>query len=84
MGRIVSNQVTIWSNASPRVWRGAHLPALRQMVRSFRTWRAARRAERELHALDDRTLKDIGLTRWEVRSAVRERQRMSRARPLLF
>lgn len=83
MGRNVSNPATIWPYASPRVWRGAHLSALRQMVLSFRTWRAARRAERELHALDDRTLEDIGLARWQVRSAVRE-QRMSRARPLLF
>lgn len=80
----MDNPATIWSNASPRVWRDVYLPALRQMVRVLRNGRAARRAERELHALDDRTLKDIGLTRWEIHSAVRERQRMSGSRPLLF
>ena len=64
----------IWSNASPRAWRDFHLPALRQMARIYRDWRAMRRAECELHALDDRTLKDIGIARSEIHSAVRERQ----------
>ena len=62
----MSNPATMWSNASPRAWRDFHLPALRQMVRTFRNWRAMRRAERELYALDDRTLKDIGITREEI------------------
>lgn len=70
----MSNPATIWSNASPRAWRDFHLPALRQMARIFGNWRAMRRAERELYALDDRTLKDIGLARCEIHSAVRERQ----------
>jgi uncharacterized protein YjiS (DUF1127 family) len=34
--------------------------------------RCLRRAIRELHQLDDRTLADIGLTRGEIVSAVRE------------
>jgi uncharacterized protein YjiS (DUF1127 family) len=70
----MSNPATIWSNASPRVWRDFHLPALRQMARIFSDWWAMRRAERELYALDDRTLKDIGIAREEIHSAVRERQ----------
>jgi uncharacterized protein YjiS (DUF1127 family) len=34
--------------------------------------RCLRRAIRELHRLDDRTLRDIGVTRGEIESAVRE------------
>ena len=70
----MSNPATIWSNASPRAWRDFHLPALQHMARAFGKWRAVRRAERELRALDDRTLKDIGIARSEIHSAVRERQ----------
>ena len=70
----MSNPATIWSNASPRAWRDFHLPALRQMVRTFANWRAMRRAEGELCALDDRTLKDIGITREEIHFTVRERR----------
>jgi uncharacterized protein YjiS (DUF1127 family) len=44
------------------------------MVRTFRNWRAMRRAEHELYALDDRTLKDIGMTREEVHFTVRGRR----------
>ncbi len=75
---------TAWSHASPHLRREFYRLALRHMLRTFRNWRAARQAERELYALDDRTLKDIGLSRWEIRSAVRERQGMARPRPLLF
>ena len=77
----MSNPATIWSNASPRAWRDFHLPALQHMARAFGKWRAVRRAERELHALDDRTLKDIGIARSEIHSAARERR--SGLRPLL-
>jgi uncharacterized protein YjiS (DUF1127 family) len=77
----VSNPATIRSNAIPRAWRDFHLPALRHMARAFGKWRAVRRAERELYALDDRMLKDIGIARSEIHSVVRDRQ--SGPRPLL-
>jgi uncharacterized protein YjiS (DUF1127 family) len=37
----------------------------------FRAWRATRAEENELYALSDRDLRDIGLTRYDVRAAVR-------------
>ena len=37
----------------------------------FRAWRATRAAENELYALSDRDLRDIGLSRYDVRAAVR-------------
>jgi uncharacterized protein YjiS (DUF1127 family) len=41
------------------------------LVRDLATKWVLRRAMRELHRLDDRTLADIGLTRGEIESAVR-------------
>ena len=38
--------------------------------RAFATWLERRRAIRELSALDDRTLRDIGLNRAEIEAAV--------------
>jgi uncharacterized protein YjiS (DUF1127 family) len=40
------------------------------LLRIFRTWREAR-LRSELHALSDRTLKDIGVTRAEIDSLFR-------------
>lgn len=37
-----------------------------------KTWRMLRRAERKLHALDNRMLNDIGLDRSSIETAVRE------------
>lgn len=55
---------------------------LRHMLSQFLHERAMRRAENELMKLDDRMLKDIGLNRSEVASAVRnpEQERLNGAR----
>jgi uncharacterized protein YjiS (DUF1127 family) len=73
---------TAWSDARPRLRWEFYRLVLRQTVRAFESWRAVCRAERELHALDDRTLKDIGLTRSEIRSIAREQHGTPHLRPL--
>jgi len=44
---------------------------LRGILFRFKHWRRSRRAERELLALDDRLLKDIGICRTDIPDAVR-------------
>jgi uncharacterized protein YjiS (DUF1127 family) len=39
-------------------------------VMAFRTWRSRRAAIAQLHALDDRNLQDIGISRSEIESVV--------------
>ncbi|MDX2202893.1 MAG: DUF1127 domain-containing protein [Hyphomicrobiaceae bacterium] len=55
--------------AEPRC-SGRAGPVVRRW-RAFQEWRARRAAEAWLHALDERMLKDIGLCRAEIGSAVR-------------
>ena len=43
-----------------------------RVVHELAARRCLRRAIRELHRFDDRTLRDIGVTRGEIESAVRE------------
>ena len=56
---------------------------IRQMFAKFIHERAVRRAEMELMALDDRMLRDIGLSRSEIGSAVRNPgdERLNGAQP---
>ena len=42
------------------------------VLRMVRDWLARRRAIRELEALDDRLLRDIGISRYEIREFVRD------------
>jgi uncharacterized protein YjiS (DUF1127 family) len=53
-----------------QAWGGL-VAKLMGLVQHVRTERAARRAMLELAALDDRTLKDIGIAREEIWHAVR-------------
>ena len=77
----MSTMATLRTEVRPRAWRDLHLPLLSQIAKAFIEWRAMRRAERELHALDDRTLKDIGLARSEIRGAVRALRGAAHSQP---
>ena len=62
------------SEATPT--RGAVLVLiLRSTAAKIGNWRRMRRAERELLALDDRYLKDMGISRSDIPNAVRGLQR---------
>ena len=56
--------------------RGA-LDAVRKRWRAYRLWRERRAAIRALGALDDRMLKDIGLGRSEIASAICDPERLA-------
>ncbi|MFO1111525.1 MAG: DUF1127 domain-containing protein [Bradyrhizobium sp.] len=49
------------------MWRGIFLGRFLEAVAA---WRLRRRQCAQLHALDDHTLKDIGVSRWEIDSIV--------------
>lgn len=42
------------------------------MIRILKRWSAARKAEKELRALDDRTLKDLGISRGMIKHIIRQ------------
>ena len=43
---------------------------LSRSLEAVAAWRLRRRQRAQLHALDDHTLKDIGVSRWEIDSIV--------------
>ena len=55
---------------NPRTEAGFSLPALAAIVRTFRARQADRRTMRQLDAVPQATLKDIGITRPEVFAGV--------------
>jgi len=57
--------------AKPRGWPAALLPLVQWAWKAYRREREIGRAVAHLAALDDRTLKDIGLHRSEIENAVR-------------
>jgi uncharacterized protein YjiS (DUF1127 family) len=62
----VSNPGAHWPGAATCV-RAEHMPGLyKRAAAALRTWRRQVRDRRELSELDDRMLRDIGLTRDDV------------------
>jgi uncharacterized protein YjiS (DUF1127 family) len=51
----------------PRAWRALHA-ALRPAAEAISTWRERARMRHQLLMLDDRLLRDIGITRLQARS----------------
>jgi len=49
------------------IWYGIFLG---RSLEAVAAWRLRRRQRTQLHALDDHTLKDIGVSRWEIDSIV--------------
>jgi uncharacterized protein YjiS (DUF1127 family) len=49
---------------------GPCLASWRGLLAAFAAWRLRRRQRAQLYALSDGTLKDIGLSRWEIDSIV--------------
>lgn len=60
---------------------GAAAGGVRRPFAKLHAWRTRRRAVRDLEALDDRLLADIGLTRAEIRPLVDDLLRAGRAEP---
>ena len=79
------NRPTLARRVFADIGGGASLQALESRVlrlgQALNTWRRRSTAVRELSALSDHTLKDIGLHRGEIRSVVHEMIRVSAATP---
>jgi uncharacterized protein YjiS (DUF1127 family) len=60
----------VGETAAPSIL-GTGLAVLRDQWRAFREWRAQQQTIALLHSMNDRDLKDIGLTRAEIEPAVR-------------
>ena len=63
---IANDKMKSASTAAVAAGKGIFWTAVAEFIR----YRAFRAAEKKLHALDDRMLKDIGLDRSEIRSAL--------------
>lgn len=61
------------AGASAPCRKAAAAPIVTPLVDLFSTWFERVRERRQLHALDDRMLKDIGLTRADVEHEVQKR-----------
>ena len=67
----ISSASTATRGMSEQSWTGRLVAALKQWWMAYITWRIEQAAIAQLWAMSDRELKDIGLTRCEITSAVR-------------
>ncbi len=84
-GFVYDAEPTSTSKAAGSAVFAAIASRAKQWMAEFVRERAFRRAESELHHLDDRMLRDMGLTRGEIASAVRNpgQERINGAQPPL-
>jgi uncharacterized protein YjiS (DUF1127 family) len=75
------NHAAVWGDREPGAACGGRVvitparslgsPLVRHLLKRIKHWRRSRQAERDLMALDDRLLKDIGISRADIPQAVR-------------
>ena len=49
---------------------GPHGTSVRRFLKAVAAWHLRRRQRAQLYALSDRTLKDIGVSRWEIEGII--------------
>jgi uncharacterized protein YjiS (DUF1127 family) len=59
-----------WQSASTAEVSGACRTSWSVLLTAIASWRLRRRQRAQLYALSDSTLKDIGVSRWEIESIV--------------
>jgi uncharacterized protein YjiS (DUF1127 family) len=81
--RTISSAPTLPQGMAAASWTSALLTAVTGWVEAYMAWRIERAAIATLSSMSDRALKDIGLTRSEIMTAVRgEGPRDRRVPPL--
>ena len=71
----ISNAVTSTQRLSGQPWKARLAANLKRWWTAYVTWRAEQATADQLAAMSDRELRDIGLSRTEVDSAVKSKAR---------
>lgn len=69
----ISNETTSTEGLAGQLWKTRLVANLKRWWTAFVTWRAEQAAIDQLAAMNDRELRDIGLSRTEIASAVRSK-----------
>ncbi len=69
----ILNETTSTERLAGQLWKARLVANLKRWWAAFVTWRAEQAAIDQLAAMNDRELRDIGLSRTEIASAVRSK-----------